>query len=107
VAVGNGQYHGGGMHPCPEALLASGLLDVTIIDHLSWLELLRDLPVLYSDTIYKHPKVHRRQVRQLVARSGDVARAEVDGEAAGELPLEIIVLPGVLRLLWPDGRELP
>ena len=107
VAVGNGQYHGGGMHPCPEASLTSGLLDVTIIDHLSWFELLRDLPVLYSDAIYKHPKVHRRQVRKLVARSADVTRTEVDGEAAGALPLEITVLPGILPLLCPEGRVVP
>jgi diacylglycerol kinase (ATP) len=101
VAVGNGQYHGGGMHPCPQASLTSGLLDVTIVDRLSWFELLRDLPVLYSDDIYKHPKVHGRKVRRLAARSSDVVRAEVDGEAAGALPLEITVLPGVLPLLWP------
>ena len=107
VAVGNGQYHGGGMHPCPGASLTGGLLDVTIIDHLSWFELLRDLPVLYSGAIYRHPKVQRRQTRKLVARSADIARAEVDGEAAGQLPLEVTVLPGVLPLLWPDGRELP
>lgn len=106
VAVGNGQYHGGGMHPCPEASLTSGVLDVTIIDRLSWFELLRDLPVLYSDAIYKHPKVHRRQVHKLLARSADAVRAEVDGEAAGALPLEITVLPGILPLLWPEGREL-
>jgi YegS/Rv2252/BmrU family lipid kinase len=107
VAVGNGQYHGGGMHPCPQASLTSGLLDVTIIDHLSWFELLRDLPVLYSDAIYKHPKVRWRKVRRLVARSADIVRAEVDGEAAGALPLEIAVLPGVLPLLWPAERRLP
>lgn len=105
VAVGNGQYHGGGMHPCPEASLTSGVLDVTIIDHLSWFELLRDLPVLYSGAIYQHPKVHQRRVRKLIARSPDVTRAEVDGEAAGILPLEITVLPGALPLLWPPGRE--
>ncbi len=107
VAVGNGQYHGGGMHPCPEASLTSGLLDVTVIDHLSWFELLRDLPVLYSNDIYKHPKVRGHKVRKLVARSSDVVRAEVDGEAAGALPLEVTVLPGVLPLLRPVEPELP
>lgn len=107
VAVGNGQYHGGGMHPCPHASLTSGRLDVTVIEHLSWFELLRDLPVLYSDDIYKHPKVHKRTVRRLVARSADAVRAEVDGEAAGSLPLEITVLPAALPLLWPAERTLP
>lgn len=107
VAVGNGQYHGGGMHPCPEASLTSGMLDVTIIDHLSWFELIRDLPVLYSNDIYKHPKVHRRRVHKLTARSTDITRAEVDGEAAGTLPLEITVLPSVLPLLLPSGPRRP
>ena len=82
VAVGNGQFHGGGMLPCPGASLTDGLLDVTTIERRSWLELIRDIRMLYSGAVYEHPKVSHQQVSKLIARSLDDARVEVDGEPA-------------------------
>ena len=99
VAIGNGRYHGGGMHPCPEALLDDGLLDVTTIDHLNMFELIRDLPVLYSDDIYKHPKVNHHRAKTVLAESSETTLIELDGEAVGSLPLEARILPRRLPLL--------
>ena len=98
VAVGNGRFHGGGMHVCPRAALHDGLLEVTVIDALGMLTLLKDLPVLYSDNIYQHPKTHHFRVQRLAADSDQRTSIEVDGEPLGTLPLEISVLPGRLRL---------
>jgi YegS/Rv2252/BmrU family lipid kinase len=106
IAVGNGRYQGGGMHPCPRAVMNDGLLEVTTIDRLSMFELLRDLPVLYSDDIYKHPKVRHFRARHIRAESGDVTRIEVDGEALGTLPLEIDVLPERLSVLVAPNSPL-
>jgi YegS/Rv2252/BmrU family lipid kinase len=99
VAIGNGRYHGGGMHPCPGAVLDDGLLDVTTIDHLNMFELIRDLPVLYSDDIYKHPKVNHYSARTVLAESSETTLIELDGEAVGCLPLEARILPRRLPLL--------
>jgi diacylglycerol kinase family enzyme len=62
-------------------------------------ELLRDLPVLYSDDIYKHPKVRHLRAKEIRAESDEVTRIEVDGEALGTLPLEIDLLPERLSVL--------
>ena len=99
VALGNGRFHGGGMHPCPKASLTDGLLDVTVIERLGMFELIRDIHVLYSDDVYVHPKVHGWQVKRIRVE-GD-ALAEVDGEALGGTPLEAEVRPGALRLIRP------
>jgi YegS/Rv2252/BmrU family lipid kinase len=99
IAIGNGRYHGGGMHPCPRAVMNDGLLEVTTIDRLGMFELLRDLPVLYSDDIYKHPKVRHHRAKRIRAESNEVTRIEVDGEALGTLPLEIDLLPERLSVL--------
>lgn len=99
VALGNGRFHGGGMHPCPKASLTDGLLDVTVIERLGMFELIRDIRVLYSDDVYVHPKVHGWQVKRIRVE-GD-ALAEVDGEALGGTPLEAEVRPGALRLIRP------
>jgi diacylglycerol kinase (ATP) len=99
IAIGNGRFHGGGMHPCPRAVMNDGLLEVTTIDRLTAYELVRDLPILYSDNIYQHAKVRHFRARHIRAESREVTRIEVDGEALGRLPLEVSVLPRKLPIL--------
>ena len=106
LAVGNGQFHGGGMRPCPRAILNDGLLDVTIIEYLNPFEIARDIRVLYSANVYVHPKVHHRRARRIAARSAEPTLIEVDGEPLGRLPLEIEVLPRRLRVLLPASSPL-
>jgi YegS/Rv2252/BmrU family lipid kinase len=106
IAIGNGRYHGGGMHPCPRAVMNDGLLEVTTIDHLSMYELIRDLPVLYSDNIYKHPKVRHFHAKTVLAESEEITRAEVDGEALGRLPMEVTLLPRALTWIVAAGSAL-
>ncbi len=99
VAVGNGRYHGGGMQPCPRAKLNDGLLDVTVIEYMNPLEVLRDIRALYSDNVYRLPKVHRFEARTLGARADQPTWVEVDGEPLGRLPIAIEVLPRRLNVL--------
>ena len=101
IAIGNGRYHGGGMHVCPKALLDDGVLEVTIIDSLGMFTLAKDLPVLYSDDVYKHPKVHHYRAKELLATSQERVSIEVDGEALGTLPIEVRVVPAAIRILVP------
>ena len=106
VAIGNGRYHGGGMHPCPRAVMNDGLLDVTTIDYLTMFEFLRDVSYLYSDDIYRHPKARHFRARKIVAQSDETTYIEIDGEALGRLPLEINLLPSSLRIVVPSTSEL-
>jgi diacylglycerol kinase (ATP) len=99
VAVGNGRYHGGGMQPCPKARLDDGLLDVTVIEYLNPFEIVRDIRILYSGDVYRHPKAHRLEARSLLARAGQPTWVEVDGEPLGRLPVEIEILPRRLNVL--------
>ena len=104
IAIGNGRYHGGGMQPCPRAVMDDGLLEVTTIHHLGMFEFIRDLPVLYSDDVYQHPKVDHFRATSIRAESDEITRVEVDGEGLGRLPLEISVLPRILPVLVPARR---
>lgn len=107
VAVGNGRFHGGGMHVCPRALLNDGLLEVTVIDYLGMLTLVRDINVLYSDNVYVHPKTRHLRARKIVAEAAQTTRIEVDGEPLGTLPVEITVLRRRLNVLAPASGALP
>jgi len=107
VAIGNGRYHGGGMHVCPRALPDDGYLDVTVIQPLGMIELVRALPVLYSDNIYAHPKAHHHRAVRVTALSEHPVSIEVDGEPVGTLPLEVALLPGLLPVLTPVVTPFP
>jgi YegS/Rv2252/BmrU family lipid kinase len=106
VAVGNGQFHGGGMRPCPTAALNDGLFEVTVIDYAGAARLISSMPVLYSGGIYNHPKVHHLRTSKLSAESTAVTQIEVDGEALGTLPLEISILPRQLPVLVSASSPL-
>ena len=104
IAIGNGRYHGGGMHVCPKAALDDGELEVTVIEALSSYELLRDIKTLYSENLYVHPKTHHMRGSRISARSPQLVSIEVDGEALGALPLEFSVVPRAIRVARRVGQ---
>lgn len=108
VALGNGEFHGGGMHPCPQAVLNDGLLDVTVIDYLNLIEIARDIHILYSQDVYAyhHPKVHQIRAKTITAEASEPTHLEVDGEPLGILPLEASILPACLRVMVPAKSPL-
>ena len=106
VAIGNGQFHGGGMRPCPAAVPNDGVFDVTIINYAGALKLLSSISMLYSGEVYSHPKVRHFQAAQVLAESADATEIEIDGEPLGTLPLEISLLPQQLRVLVPSSSPL-
>jgi len=106
VAVGNGPFHGGGMHVCPRARFDDGVLEVTVIDDLSVLTLIKDVRYLYNGNIYEHPKVRHFRARSIKATSPETTRIEVDGEPVGTLPLEITILPRALPVLVAGDSTL-
>ncbi|TAM83952.1 MAG: diacylglycerol kinase family lipid kinase [Acidobacteria bacterium] len=106
VAVGNGQFHGGGMRPCPAAVPNDGVLDVTIIGYDGALKLLSSISMLYSGKVYSHPKVRHFEAARIIAEAKGAAQIEIDGEPLGMLPLEVILLPRGLRVLVAPSSPL-
>jgi diacylglycerol kinase (ATP) len=101
VAVGNGQYHGGGMWSCPSASINDGVMDVTVVRQLSLFELVKGIPTLYNGGILTHPKVQAYRTKRLEANSKETVLIEIDGEPLGRLPIEISIVPSAIRVLIP------
>jgi YegS/Rv2252/BmrU family lipid kinase len=93
ICIGNGRFYGGGMHPCPTAVMDDGILDVTVIDYMNMFRLLRDIGVLYSGHIYRHPKTHHLRGARIAAQAYTPTFIQIDGEPLGRLPIEITVVP--------------
>ncbi|MFF7243140.1 diacylglycerol kinase [Embleya sp. NPDC008237] len=104
IAVGNGRSYGGGMRMCPDADLADGLFDVTVVAGCGRAELLRVFPKVYSGKHVSHPlvTVHRAASVSLSARG---LSGWADGERLGALPLTADCIPDAVRVLTPAARD--
>ncbi len=98
LAVGNGQYYGGGMRIAPHASLTDGLFDIITAGNLSLPELLAAVPRIYSGNHLRLPKVQETRGQRLTVTSDYPLAVHLDGEVAGTLPVTIEILPGALEV---------
>ncbi len=100
INVGNGRYCGGGMRQTPEALPDDGLLDITVINGMGKIEIIRNLPILYDGTILSHPKVDGYRTTNLQVKSKKLLYAEADGESIGHTPVEFSIIPAGINIVY-------
>ncbi|HUX55635.1 MAG TPA: diacylglycerol kinase family protein [Bacteroidales bacterium] len=100
INVGNGRYCGGGMRQTPEALPDDGLLDITVINSMGRIEIIRNLKILYDGTILGHPKVDGYRSDNLKVDSASVLYAEADGESLGHTPVEFSIIPASIKIIY-------
>jgi YegS/Rv2252/BmrU family lipid kinase len=106
INLGNGRYSGGGMSQTPDALPDDGLLDVTIINDIGKIEIIRNLKLLYDGTILSHPKIDGYRCRHLSVRSDSVIYADADGETLGHTPLEFSIIPSCINIIYHTRTPL-
>jgi diacylglycerol kinase family enzyme len=102
VAVANGAFSGGGMKFAPEASVADGLLDVVTVRGISRAGLVRELARVHSGGHLANPKVkltRGRSVRIETIDAADSLAIEADGDVRGRTPVELRVLPRMLRVV--------
>ncbi len=98
VAVGNGQFAGGGMKFTPNARIDDGLFDVVILGDISLPGVIRNMLHLYRGTHIGQDKIEAFRCSALRAESDVEVLLDVDGEAPGRLPATFEILPGIIRL---------
>ena len=98
VLVGNGRFYGGSLPMFPDARLDDGLLDICVFRRVSW-GLLARYAMGYVTGRPKQPR-DLKVLRVPRAKLSAVAVPfEVEGDLCGMLPVELGVLPGVLRVV--------
>jgi diacylglycerol kinase family enzyme len=100
INVGNGKYCGGGMRQTPDAIPDDGLLDVTVINGIGKIEIIRSLKMLYDGTILTHPKIDGYKCRNLRVSSDSILWAEADGETLGHTPAEFSIIPSGINIIY-------
>ena len=111
VAVGNTLCFGGGMRICPTADPADGLADITVIEAVGRVDLLRHFARVFRGTHVRHRSVSTHRAHTLTLRAVHAAAhpaisIRADGEAWGQLPVTIEVVPGALRVAAPVGLTI-
>jgi YegS/Rv2252/BmrU family lipid kinase len=101
VAIGNSKAYGGGMFLFPHAKLDDGLLDVLTIEQHGKLRWLSQVPKVFKGTHVDSPhgKFETGEVVEVVADRPFTVYA--DGDPIAELPLEVKVDKGALRVIVP------
>ncbi len=98
IFVANAEFFGGGMRAAPGADVDDGLLDVTVIHPVPRTTLLRLLPSLYTGGFVTHPAVERFRASEVVV-DGDGLIGSGDGEALGDVPLQVAAVARALHVL--------
>ncbi len=98
IVIGNGCYFGGGMFALPHAIMDDGLFDIMVLHNLSKLELLANLPKVYSGKHLGHPRITSLRGKKVSVISEDEALLNLDGEQPGRSPAEIELLPLALNI---------
>jgi YegS/Rv2252/BmrU family lipid kinase len=100
VAVGNGQFFGGGMRVAPDADPNDGLFDVVVVHDIGKIEFLRTVPRVYEGTHVTHRAVAIHRAHRVEVRCESYPLlSQLDGEEGGVAPLVFQVVPGALDVL--------
>jgi YegS/Rv2252/BmrU family lipid kinase len=102
IAAANGHTFGAGVKIAPNAAIDDGLLDVTILEDVPALRLLRRLPRFYDGRHLSLDGVTTHRGRRLTIRPLDDTPVwlEADGELLGRLPVTVEVVPNALRIQY-------
>ena len=113
VAICNGRTFGGGMNIGPMAALNDGLLDVIALETSTRWRLIRRFQTVYAGTHVDDPGVSHFICRALELTPAAPAGGrrphaglfplDVDGDALGDVPLRVEVLPAALRVRAPSA----
>ncbi len=99
--VANAKSYGGGLLFCPRADMQDGLLDILIIQGQNRIELARFLLLAWLGHPRENDWTRRYRAGKLNVDGPPGIPVQADGESAGELPLEIGLLPSTFPLVIP------
>jgi YegS/Rv2252/BmrU family lipid kinase len=101
VLIGNGRLYGGPFPFFKRAVIDDGLFDVVVFKRLGYLEIIKYLQdVIFSSDI-RAPEIEYFQTSRLRITSEQDVPLELDGELAGNCPVDFQIQQKALRVLAP------
>jgi len=103
LGILNTPSYGGGLRLAPEARLDDGRLDLVLLENLSTLEIAGILPRLALSGEIRTARIQRHRVTRVRIETERPCAFHADGEIVGMTPVEIAVVPQVMRVWRPRG----
>jgi diacylglycerol kinase (ATP) len=101
VLIGNGRLYGGPFPFFKQAVMDDGLLDVVLFKRLGYLEIIKYLQDVVFSSEIRVPEIEYFQTRRLRITSEQDVPLEIDGELAGNCPVDFKIEQKALRVLAP------
>ena len=101
VLIGNGRLYGGPFPFFKHAIIDDSLFDVVVFKRLGYLEIIKYLQDVVFSSDIKVPEIEYFQTRQLRVTSEQDVPLELDGELAGNCPVDFRIRERALRVLAP------
>jgi diacylglycerol kinase family enzyme len=101
VLIGNGRLYGGPFPFFKHAIIDDGLFDVVVFKRLGYLEIIKYLQDVVFSSDIKVPEIEYFQTQQLRITSEQDVPLELDGELAGNCPVDFRIRTKALRVLAP------
>jgi diacylglycerol kinase family enzyme len=99
LSCGICRYAGGGMKLTPAAIPDDGLLDITIAQDFTRLEVVQKIFGLYNGTFVRHKKVIQWRCGSLAVSSSQPLAIETDGEFFGYGNFKISIIPSSIQMI--------
>ncbi|AQS94529.1 diacylglycerol kinase [Polaribacter sp. BM10] len=100
VVCGICKYSGGGMQFTKDVNTTDGLLDITIAKNLNFLDLIINLPKLYSGAIVNHKKVNTYKTSKITVMPINAKPfIQADGELITSGKLQISIIPKAINFV--------
>ena len=104
LSVGICKYSGAGMLQCPDAIYDDGLLELTLIDKISKMKVVFNIPKLFNGKFVRNKEVHQFKGHHIDIFTTKKTLLEIDGEVIGEGSAHFSILPKQLKVLGiPDS----
>ena len=97
ILFGICKYSGGGLRITKDPNPKDGLLDITIVKNISFLDLLFNIPKLYNGDIIHHRKMCNYKTRELKILDNYNSTIEADGEIIGNGSLNVTIIRKALQ----------
>jgi diacylglycerol kinase (ATP) len=105
LGILNTPSYGGGLRLAPEASLEDGRLDLVLLEDLSAFEIARILPRLAATGEIRTERIQRYGITGARIETERPCAFHADGEIVGMTPVEIAVVPRMIRVWRPRPRE--
>lgn len=103
----NGRSAGGFKRIAPEASVCDGLLDICVFRKCPALEIMPLILQVVAGDHVNSQYVTYFKTKELTLICDEAVGTDLDGEKGVELPMEVKVIPGILKILAPESALCP